>query len=55
LSIPVSGLYLLAAPSTPSSVRGTVIDHIADGEQKFSLAQVRQMVADETEQQRAGA
>ena len=32
LDIPVSGLYLLAAPSTPDEVRSDAIDRAANGE-----------------------
>lgn len=45
LDIPVSGLYLLAAPSTPETARETIIEHAQNGE-ALTLDQVKQMIAD---------
>ena len=38
--LPVSGLYLLAAPSTPTETRNAVLDLAANG-QPFSLAEIK--------------
>jgi hypothetical protein len=43
VSIPVSGLYLLAAPSTPESARQEVIDRAANGESP-SVAEVKEII-----------
>jgi hypothetical protein len=43
LSLPVSGLYLLAAPSTPVEVRDEIIDRAAGGE-KVSVAEIKQTI-----------
>jgi hypothetical protein len=43
LSIPVTGLYLLAAPSTPDEVRDEVIERAENGEH-LSTAQIKDMV-----------
>jgi hypothetical protein len=43
LEIPVSGLYLLAAPSTPSEARDEIIDR-AEGVEKVSFAEAKAVV-----------
>jgi hypothetical protein len=43
LSLPISSLYLLAAPSTPEAVRQDVIDRVASGEE-LTHAQVKAAV-----------
>jgi uncharacterized small protein (DUF1192 family) len=56
LNLSVSGLYLLAAPSTPAEARDAVLDLAANGEQlthakvKDMIAQAKQETADEYEQ-----
>lgn len=45
LNLPISGLYLLAAPSTPVDVREQVLEIAESGEQ-LSLEQIKQMVDD---------
>ena len=45
LNIPVSGLYLLAAPNTPDEVIDQVVERAEQGE-KLSLAKVKEMIAD---------
>jgi N6-adenosine-specific RNA methylase IME4 len=44
LNVPVSSLYLLAAPSTPNEARDAVLDHAAKGE-RLTHAQVREIIA----------
>jgi hypothetical protein len=44
LEVPVSGLYLLAAPSTPEKARDTVIERAQAG--PVSLAETKQIIAD---------
>jgi Protein of unknown function (DUF3102) len=41
LDLPVSGLYLLAAPSTPENVRAEITERVATGE-KITVADVRE-------------
>jgi hypothetical protein len=43
LNIPMRGLYLLAAPSTPEAARTAVVDKAADGE-RVSLDEVKRIV-----------
>jgi Protein of unknown function (DUF3102) len=43
LSLPISGLYLLAAPSTPDDAREEVIARVETGE-RLSLAEVQRLV-----------
>jgi hypothetical protein len=45
LSLPMSGLYLLAAPSTPEEVQQQVIER-AEAGQRFSHAQIKEVIAD---------
>jgi hypothetical protein len=45
--LPVSGLYLLARPSTPAPVREEITNRAADGEH-FTHAQVKEMVSEGT-------
>jgi hypothetical protein len=45
LSLPDSGLYLLAAPSTPDEVQADVIARAENGE-KFTHEQIKEMVTD---------
>src|SRR5262249_8749510 len=45
LSLPISGLYLLAAPSTPEEVQQQVIGRAEAGE-RFSHAQIKEVIAD---------
>jgi hypothetical protein len=42
LNLPVSGLYLLAAPSTPETVREEIVERASKGE-KLTVAQVKQI------------
>jgi hypothetical protein len=44
LSLPISGLYSLAAPSTPEEVQQQVIERAEAGE-KFSHVQIKEMIA----------
>jgi hypothetical protein len=44
LTLPVSGLYLLAAPSTPAKARDEIIERAAGGE-KVTTAQVKATIA----------
>ncbi len=46
LNVPVSGLYLLAAPSTPDSVRDDVLRRAAAGE-AFSVAEIKREITGE--------
>jgi hypothetical protein len=41
LEVPISGLYLLAAPSTPENVRAEITERVAAGE-KITVADVRE-------------
>jgi Protein of unknown function (DUF3102)/ParB-like nuclease domain len=43
LSIPVSGLYLLAAPSTPEEARQEVIERVENGE-RLSVKDVKELI-----------
>jgi hypothetical protein len=43
LNIPVSGLYLLAAPSTPGEAKTEVIERAEKGE-KFSVTEVKEVI-----------
>ena len=58
IDLPVSSLYLLAAPSTPDIARDTVLDLAANGEKlthdkvKEMIAQARRDEADGTERER---
>jgi hypothetical protein len=52
LNLPVSGLYALAAPSTPEEVRHAVIDRAASGE-TLTHAQVKAMIEDARKKQDA--
>jgi hypothetical protein len=45
LTLPVSSLYLLAAPSTPDDARDAVLDLAADG-QKLTHAEIKQTISD---------
>jgi hypothetical protein len=45
LSLPVSGLYLLAAPSTPKEARDEIIDRAEAGE-KVSVAEIKETIAE---------
>jgi len=51
LSLPVSGLYELAAPLTPSEVQADVIDRAANGE-TFTSAQIKKMIDETRERER---
>lgn len=51
LNLPVSGLYLLAAPSTPDEAREAVIERAANGE-ALSLKEVQRMI-DQAKQKQA--
>jgi hypothetical protein len=51
LDLPVSGLYLLAAPSTPEEAREAVIERAANGE-ALSLKEVQRMI-DQAKQKQA--
>jgi hypothetical protein len=53
LNVPVSGLYLLAAPSTPDEVIDAVAER-GDGE-RLSLKDIKQMIADASEAEQAKA
>jgi len=44
LDLPISGLYLLARPSTPEAVRQEVIERVERGE-KLSVAEVKDSIA----------
>lgn len=44
LDIPVSGLYLLAAPSTPAEVQEQIVARSEAGE-TFTHAQIKAMIA----------
>jgi hypothetical protein len=46
LNVPVSGLYLLARPSTPQSVRDDVLQRAADGE-AISFEDIKREVSGE--------
>jgi len=52
LELPVSGLYLLAAPSTPDEARDAIIDRAQNGE-ALTHAQVKTMIDDARKQQQA--
>lgn len=52
LALPVSGLYLLAAPSTPDEAREAVIDRAKNGEH-LSLKEVRAMIDEARKKQEA--
>jgi hypothetical protein len=54
LNLPVSGLYALAAPSTPDELQADVIERSANGE-TFTHAQIKDMIAQAREQDRAEA
>jgi hypothetical protein len=43
LSLPISGLYLLAAPSTPEEVRQEVIERVENGE-RLSVKHVKELI-----------
>jgi hypothetical protein len=45
LSLPVSSLYLLAAPSTPEAARDAIIER-AQGGEPVSVAEVKRVIAD---------
>ena len=51
LNLPVSGLYLLAAPNIPEEARGAVIERGQNGE-ALSLKEVQRMI--EEARERAG-
>jgi hypothetical protein len=45
LGLPISGLYLLAAPSTPDEARDEIIIQRAAGGEKVATAQVKATIA----------
>lgn len=53
LELPVSSLYLLAAPSTPETARDDVLDLVANGE-KLTHARVKEMIDEGQEYSRPG-
>jgi Protein of unknown function (DUF3102) len=53
LSVPVSGLYLLARPSTPEPIRTEILDRAESGEH-FTHAQVKGMIAKAIAEARPG-
>ncbi len=52
LSLPISGLYLLAAPSTPDKARAAVIERAQNGE-RLSVKDVRSQIDEAREKQTA--
>jgi hypothetical protein len=48
LELPVSGLYLLAAPSTPEQVQQQVISRVENGE-RLSVSDVKRLIAEAAE------
>lgn len=49
--LPVSGLYMLAAPSTPEEVREVVVEKAKNGE-SISVAEVKRMIDEATKKQK---
>lgn len=50
LNLPVAGLYLLAAPTTPQEARDAILDQARNGKE-LTYARVKQMIAEAKEKQ----